>query len=226
MLIKELYLKKFKLLIKQADRLLENASGDDSCFKTINRETFIGFKTKVVDLLDCVIPRSAEARTEIAAISKMNNVEGNVRNIRARLKAYHDDFKDEMFASLESKVSAEITVDYLSMSEDLLKDKTNKKYSYIAAAVLAGGALENSLRALCGRQSPAIPIMNGAKKKTLSSLIDDLKKANVFNEIKAKKLRAYADVRNAAAHGRYTDFSEADVKQMVTGIIDFLAEVA
>ena len=60
--------------------------------------------------------------------------------------------------------------------------------------------------------------------KTLNPLIDDLKKANVFNELKAKQLRAWADVRNAAAHGEFAKFNRQDVEQMLVGVQNFLAD--
>jgi uncharacterized protein YutE (UPF0331/DUF86 family) len=60
--------------------------------------------------------------------------------------------------------------------------------------------------------------------RALNSLIDELKKAEVFNELKAKQLRSWADIRNAAAHGHFGDFSKADVAQMISGINNFLAD--
>ena len=51
-----------------------------------------------------------------------------------------------------------------------------------------------------------------------------LKKAGVFNELRAKQLRAWADVRNNAAHGEFDQFQRADVEQMIQGISNFLAD--
>jgi hypothetical protein len=42
--------------------------------------------------------------------------------------------------------------------------------------------------------------------KTSNPLIDDLKKAGVFNELKARQLRAWADIHNKAAHGEFGQF--------------------
>jgi uncharacterized protein YutE (UPF0331/DUF86 family) len=60
--------------------------------------------------------------------------------------------------------------------------------------------------------------------KTLTPLIDDLKKTGVFNELKAKQLRAWADIRNNAAHGEFDQFKRADVDAMIQGINNFLAD--
>jgi len=62
--------------------------------------------------------------------------------------------------------------------------------------------------------------------KTMNTMIDDLKKAGVYNELKAKQLRSWADIRNSAAHGQFDQFKRMDVEQMLKGIKDFLGEVA
>jgi uncharacterized protein YutE (UPF0331/DUF86 family) len=58
----------------------------------------------------------------------------------------------------------------------------------------------------------------------LNNLIDDLKKARVYNETKAKQLRAWADIRNRAGHGEFDQFDRKQVQAMITGVRDFLAD--
>jgi len=60
--------------------------------------------------------------------------------------------------------------------------------------------------------------------KTLSPLIQELKKSGVFNEAKAKQLQAWADIRNLAAHGEFSQFKRSEVEPMITGINSFLAD--
>ena len=97
-----------------------------------------------------------------------------------------------------------------------------------SAAVLTGAVLEKSLRTLCDQQNPPILTFKTTTKGkseplTLNPLIDELKKAAVFNELKAKQLRFWADSRNAAAHGEFDKFSRSDVEQMIEGVKNFLA---
>lgn len=106
-----------------------------------------------------------------------------------------------------------------------LDDKKQENLSYVPAAVLAGAILEDALRELCQRQNPPIPIEKpNGQPKTLAPLIDDLRKANVINELKAKQLRSWADIRNAAAHGKFDDFTLGDVELMLAGIQKFVAD--
>jgi uncharacterized protein YutE (UPF0331/DUF86 family) len=85
--------------------------------------------------------------------------------------------------------------------------------------------LEKTLRKLCLTHQPPIAITDSkGDAKTLNPLIDDLKKAGVFNELKAKQLRAWADIRNKAAHGESDQFQRRDVEQMVRGVNNFLTD--
>ena len=57
-----------------------------------------------------------------------------------------------------------------------------------------------------------------------SSLIDALKRRNVFNELQAKELRAWTAVRNAAAHGNFSEFNREQVESMMSGVTRFITE--
>jgi len=61
------------------------------------------------------------------------------------------------------------------------------------------------------------------ERKTLDPLITDLKKTGIYNETKAKQLRAWAAIRNHAAHGEFDQFNREDVEDMIRGIKKFLA---
>jgi hypothetical protein len=66
-------------------------------------------------------------------------------------------------------------------------------------------------------------VKSNGKLLTLNPLIDELRKVEVFNELKAKDLRAWTDIRNAAAHGKFDEFHRSDVERMIKGVADFLA---
>jgi hypothetical protein len=112
----------------------------------------------------------------------------------------------------------------MGQAEQLLAEGQSGQYDHVPAAVLAGAVLEKSLRTLCDKHNPPIPtVNNNGKPLTLAPLIDVLKKNNVFNELTAKQLRAWADIRNSAAHGQFDEFNRSDVDRMIQGINDFLA---
>ena len=141
------------------------------------------------------------------------------------LEAFRDDLEKGFLDDFLLKVEAEVAADYMGQADGLLKEGQTGAFDHVPAAVLSGAVLEKALRTLCDRQQPQISITNAnGENKTLNPLIDDLKKAGAFNELKAKQLRAWADIRNKAAHGEFNQFTKADVEQMLAGIANFLAD--
>jgi hypothetical protein len=142
----------------------------------------------------------------------------------SRLKGLKDDFQKGFLGDLGLEIEAAIVADYMGQAEQLLAEGQSGKYDHVPAAVLAGAVLEKSLRTLCDKQSPSIStVNNNGKPLTLTPLIDVLKKNNVFNELTAKQLRAWADIRNSAAHGQFDEFNRSQVDLMIQGINNFLA---
>lgn len=145
-----------------------------------------------------------------------------------KLKAIKDDFENGFLANLSMQIEAEIAADYMGQAEQLLNDGSSGAYDHIPAAVLTGAVLEKSLRTLCTQNIPPISTVRttargSSEPLNLNALIDELKRATLFNEPKAKQLRAWADIRNAAAHGEFDKFSRSDVEQMIEGVKNFLA---
>jgi hypothetical protein len=93
-----------------------------------------------------------------------------------------------------------IAADYLFQADELLNEGGRGVHDHVPAAVLAGATLENRMRSKCGEQKPPIEtVLPKGEKQTLSILIDDLKNAGLYNENRAKRLRAWA--RNSKSCG-------------------------
>lgn len=175
-------------------------------------------------LIYMVLTDGAPNRDQANKISTYNSLKRAVDEGRAFLIALREDLSHGYLTPAFQRIDAEITVDYLDMAAALLAEEKST-YEHIPAAVLAGAVLERGLRTLCGRQKPPLPVVdNHGGKKTMGPLIDDLKRAGVLSELKAKQLRAWADVRNAAAHGEINLFKKNDVAAMLDGITHFLAD--
>ena len=128
-------------------------------------------------------------------------------------------------ARARDRVREHFGPDYMGQAEHLLMEGQPGKFDHVPAAVLSGAVLEKALRTLCSEQQPSISLTTSrGEPKTLNPLVDDLKKAGLFNEAKAKQLRAWAAIRNHAAHGEFDQFSRKDVEQMIQSIKSFLAD--
>lgn len=52
----------------------------------------------------------------------------------------------------------------------------------------------------------------------------ELAKAGEYNVLVQKQVTVWADVRNKAAHGKWTEFTRRDVEDMLHGVLRFLTE--
>jgi hypothetical protein len=185
---------------------------------------FEELKTKFLSLLH-ILSGSIYITSVMDSVRELNNTPSGVDSLVGKINGLKNDYETGMFINLVEEIEAEITADYFGQAEKLLDEGQSGKYDHVPAAVLLGATLEDALRRLCARQVPPINILkeNGSPK-TMNSLIDDLKKADLYNELRAKQLRAWADIRNKAAHGEFDEFNRNDVEQMIQGVGNFLAE--
>ena len=87
------------------------------------------------------------------------------------------------------------------------------------AASLCGAVLEEGLRRIATNKGE-----NVRERDDLSSLNQKLAAKGVYSRLVQKRLAVWTDVRNAADHGKFSDYSKADVAEMHQGVSSFLAQ--
>jgi hypothetical protein len=185
---------------------------------------FVEWRTNCVTLLDNIIPSSSLHRSTIDHFQSIKNKPDTLAFGISFLKSIRNDFENEYLGNLYLEVEAELSADYLGQAESLLKEGVSGKFEHIPAAVLAGAVLEKNLKTICQQQTPPLTIVNEkGKPLMLNALIDALKKRGIFNEVVAKQLRAWADIRNSAAHGEFENFTKDQVGHMLLGIQNFIS---
>ncbi len=195
-------------------------------YSLARKPEFIEWRTSCVAILDQVVPASSllrkivnELHTLTSEPSKIEFLIGFLRSVRKELEAGSLD-------SLAMQIEAEVLSDYLEQASSVLAGARDEP-NHIAAAVIVGASLERCLRTLCVGLSPPEPTTNDRGANLgMTALIDSLKKRSVFNELQAKELRAWAAVRNAAAHGNFSEFNREQVERMVAGVTRFATEHA
>jgi len=137
------------------------------------------------------------------------------------LRAVKGEMEGGWFISVKTLISAEIFSDFLEMASYLLKENYKD-----AAAVMIGSTLEEHLRQLC--QNAAIPL--GIAKpsgeiapKKADTLNADLAKQSVYSHLDQKNITAWLDLRNKAAHGKYSEYTKEQVQLIYQGVLDFMA---
>ncbi|MDE2669690.1 MAG: hypothetical protein OXI51_08545 [Chloroflexota bacterium] len=131
------------------------------------------------------------------------------------LRAALEDVEQGHLASLQDMATAEVFSDFLDQADHLLE------HGYSApAASLAGAVLENGLRSLAERNEIAVK-----PRDDLSALNSKLAGKTIYNRLRQKQVAVWIDVRNAADHGRFDEFTADDVADVVKGVRNLLAEM-
>ncbi|MDP3972973.1 MAG: hypothetical protein Q8P61_08705 [Candidatus Nanopelagicales bacterium] len=111
-------------------------------------------------------------------------------------------------------IAAEVFGNFLDMAEHLL----DAGY-YQPAASLIGAVLEDGLRRLA--RNADVGVKPG---DDISSLNNRLAAKAVYTNLVRKQVDVWGAVRNHADHGEFDKISEADVRDMYSGVTRFMAE--
>jgi hypothetical protein len=138
------------------------------------------------------------------------------------LRALRRDIDADRLRRFEELVHADLFADLLAQAEYLANEKFTR-----AAAVLAGGVLEEHLRKLCDKHGIATKAQDGSPRKA-SALNNDLyKPGNVYSNAERAEVEGWQNRRNSAAHGD-ADFEQKhdqnDIRRMIEGIRSFIVK--
>jgi len=125
--------------------------------------------------------------------------------------AYHE-FLNGMLCEPEYYFSAVNLDNFLTHSEELFTKKMHNE-----AGVLSAIVFEDTLKKIAAKNG--LP-----SEKTADPLIDDLVKAGILNQPKAKILKGYATTRNYSLHANWNKLTPEDVGELIKGTRSLLAE--
>ncbi|XBT41643.1 hypothetical protein ABNP32_13425 [Pseudomonas viridiflava] len=118
-----------------------------------------------------------------------------------------------LLVKLEDQVVASAFDDFLDHATQYHKaGKLNE------AAVLASAVLEDTIKRIARKCEVAVSGVS------LEPLIDELTKCNVFTQVKAKRLKSYAAIRNHALHAEWDKLDIRDVGAQLSGLRELLDE--
>ncbi len=156
-------------------------------------------------------------------IENLRKGSGSVKTIVGILFGLKDDYESGFLERLRDNVNADISADYLTQAEALLKEGDAGQNDHVPAAVLCGAVLENRLRDWCDQQIPPISTTKSdGSNMTLGPLIEELRRTNTFEKQVLRQLQWWADIRNHAAHGEFDKFKRDHVALMIKGVEHFL----
>jgi hypothetical protein len=139
------------------------------------------------------------------------------------LQNIRNDIDEGWLDNIKGIVSAELFSDFLEMAEHLLEENYKDP-----AAVIIGSILEEYLRELCNRNkianSKIDPKTGKIKPNKAETMNVDLCKAGVYNTLVQKSVTAWIELRNNAAHGKYSEYDLAQVKNLLQSVRDFIVK--
>lgn len=138
------------------------------------------------------------------------------------LTAIQEQIRGGWIETTKGLVTAEVFADFLEMAEHLLSESYKDP-----AAVMIGSTLEEHLRQLC--LAASIPIQDVSSGKAIprkaDSLNADLAKAGKYSKLDQKQITASLDLRNKAAHGKYSEYTAEQVGLMLASVREFMTRV-
>lgn len=165
--------------------------------------------------IERLAPRSSRYVQE-AETFRRNDQRPRMVRLAGVLKALKEDVNEGWLQTVEELVHADTFSDLLEQAREL-----NSKGYKDAAAVIAGTVLESHLRLLCDKNSIPTSLQAG-RYKTADSMNTELAKTGVYNQLQQKHVTAWLGIRNAAAHGKYSQYTAADVVSLISGVEQFI----
>ena len=95
-------------------------------------------------------------------------------------------------------------------------DYFHKGGKKMESSVLASIVFEDTLRKIASKYNAS---SNG---ESIEVIIDNLTKANAWTSVKAKRIKAYAAVRNKALHANWEEIELRDVGELIKGVRELL----
>lgn len=139
---------------------------------------------------------------------------------RGVLKAAKQEIYGGWLFTVKGLISAEIFSDFLEMAEYFLKEGYKDP-----AAVMIGSVLEEHLRQLCVKNLIPIETIRDSKPipKKADLMNSELASASIYNKLDQKSITSWLDLRNKAAHGKYSEYTIEQVDIMYQGVTNFVS---
>jgi len=181
---------------------------------SVDTQLLLSWRVKARNLLVLACGKDSEHYREFLKTEEPQSYRDSweeSQQLSAIFMAAKEDYEGGYMTSVRNLVQAEVFSDELEQAKELLKS------GYSApAAVVAGVVLETTLRQLCTDR--------GLPHGKLDKMNADLAKASAYSLLVQKRITALADVRNNAAHGHSSKFTENDVVDMIAYVENFVAD--
>lgn len=206
------YVDRLDELIGESSRILDTRE-ETSEYSKINDK--VGLKSwviKVENIIEISCSKSSPHYKSLnKATSRTIDHPYQINSIKGILIAAKDDIENGLLTGQEFIIAGEIFDSVLEESKHLFH--TNHKD---AAAVLCRVVLEDSLKRIARQE-------NIDNSQRASRINEELKKIGRYGQPQWRMIQAWLDIGNSAAHGKFAEYNEQDVKGFIDGVEGFIA---
>ncbi len=215
-------------IIKHLDSLITEASkflnywqqGEygNAFYSNVPKSELANFLTRVVAAIERLAPpNSVYIRNLKTTLPTFDPIDvERIEPYVGILEALREDYAAGYLRSVTELIHADVFSDFLDMADHLLGQGYKDP-----AAVITGSVLEEHLRKLCDKNLIAILHPDGKPKKA-DTLNAELAAANVYIKLDQKNVTAWLDLRNKAAHGKYSEYLKEQVALLIQSVRDFI----
>lgn len=219
--MKKKALKKLDSLLAEAEKLRQDLN-NDVLDKLFCDAKFLAFRTQILNFIENVFGGSVYYHKQYLDTSVYYS-DFNLTLLIELLKEIKIDIEEGWLNGFKSQISVELFTNFLNMAEHLL-DEGYKD----SAAVIIGSVLEENLRQLALRDDILITRKDPKSDKEMpldaASMNTLLAIREVYSMSYHKDITAWLDLKNKAAHGKYSEYDLNAVKSVLSAVRDFSDE--
>lgn len=217
-------------LVKRADEILQMgravlataySTGGRHNINYVKSAPMAGFRSAVLSFIEKTFGKDHPHFQQFTTQTE-NDYRSSAEDGMAILEAIRGEIAGGWLFTVKGLVASELFADFITMAEHLFEAGYKDP-----AAVMAGSVLEEHLRQLCIKHKLETEDERDGKQipRKADRLNADLTKVDIYTKLDQKLITAWLDLRNNAAHGKYDAYSAEHVKQMIAGILGFIARV-
>ena len=214
--------KRIDELVGQAQIAMSRVrSNGGSSFRALQSEDWAALRAAGLAFVEATFGRDHSYYLELDKQTP-DSWESSGKHALGILVAIQRDIKGGWIETTKGLVTAEVFADFIEMADHLLEQKYKDP-----AAVVVGSVLEEHLRQLCATASIAAEDHSSGRAvpRKADTLNGDLAKAGKYTKLDQKQITAWLDLRNKAAHGKYSEYTIEQVALMLAGVRDFVSRI-
>lgn len=190
--------------------------------KIVDRDQYFGFRSAGLSFISNMLGKEHAYYQEFEK-SLYNTDVQMIKSGISVLLSIKEEIEQGWLISIKQLITAEVFSDFLDMSNYFLDEGYKDP-----AAIMIGSVLEEHLRQLCANHSVDVTVLKGTDivPKKADLLNADLVKAGAYGILEQKSVTAWLDLRNKAAHGKYSEYTIEQVKIMYLGVLDFVSRIS